>query len=103
MRPQRTVSAILTPRSGSRPFMLVALKDQSVSGAGTMVAVVVGHVEWVSFLCIARPIAPGAIALSEAALDEPAGGGAVAAIELARLAGRSVLVTALGHDAIGHA
>ena len=34
-------------------------------------------------------------------LEEPAGGGAVAAVQLARLAGASVLITALGDDELG--
>lgn len=68
-----------------------------------MRAVVVGHVEWVNFLCIDRSIAPGAIALADRSWEEPAGGGGVAAVELARLAGRAILVTALGQDEVGRA
>lgn len=66
-----------------------------------MHAVVVGHVEWVTFLRIDRALSPGAIAQASELWEEPAGGGGVAAVELARLAGASVLVTALGDDATG--
>jgi ribokinase len=49
------------------------------------------------------PHAPGAgeIVHARDAFEEPAGGGAVAAVQLARLAGSSVLVTALGDDECG--
>ncbi|MEO0601314.1 MAG: PfkB family carbohydrate kinase [Myxococcota bacterium] len=63
---------------------------------------VVGHVEWVSFFGIDQPIHPGAIVRAEPGVEEAAGGGGVAAVELARLAGASTLFTALGDDAIGH-
>jgi ribokinase len=66
-----------------------------------MKAAVVGHVEWVNFLRIDRPVSPGAIALASESWEEPAGGGGVAAVELARLAGRCTLFTALGDDAVG--
>jgi ribokinase len=52
----------------------------------TMKTAVVGHVEWVNFLRIDRVLSPGAIALAGESWEEPAGGGGVAAVELARLA-----------------
>jgi len=64
-------------------------------------AVVVGHVEWVSFLAVDRAVAAGAILRAATARLEPAGGGGAAAAELARLAGHAVLVTALGSDLLG--
>ncbi len=64
---------------------------------------VVGHVEWVEFLPVDRSPEPGAILRAPGSWSEPAGGGGVAAAELARLAGRSTLFTALGNDAIGQA
>jgi ribokinase len=63
---------------------------------------VVGHVEWVSFLAVDQLPAAGLIGHAERFLEEPAGGGAVVAVQLARLLGRSVpFFTALGRDAIG--
>ena len=63
---------------------------------------VVGHVEWVSFLAVDALPAAGLIGHASAFLEEPAGGGAVAAVQLARLLGQPVpFFTALGRDAIG--
>ena len=63
---------------------------------------VVGHVEWVSFLAVDALPAAGRIGHASAFLEEPAGGGAVVAVQLARLLGRPVpFFTALGRDAIG--
>jgi len=62
---------------------------------------VVGHVEWVEFLRVERVPAAGEIALAQEAWSEAAGGGAVAAAELVRLAGETIFFTALGADDIG--
>ena len=62
---------------------------------------VLGHVEWVDFVRVARLPEPGAIVPAIEAWEEAAGGGGVAAVELARLAGRSTLYTALGDDERG--
>lgn len=62
---------------------------------------VIGHVEWVEFLVLGGAPAPGAILHARAAWQEPAGGGGVAAVELARLAGSATLVTAVGEDPLG--
>jgi ribokinase len=64
---------------------------------------VVGHVEWVDFARVARVPVAGEIVEPEDVFAEPAGGGAVAAVQLARLAGESTLITALGHDPPGRA
>lgn len=64
---------------------------------------VVGHVEWVSFLPVDAPPHPGVITHAEGGWEEAAGGGGVAAAELARLAGRATLHTVLGADATGAA
>ncbi len=64
--------------------------------------VVVGHVEWVTFLSVDSLPQPGIICHSPGCLEEPAGGGAVAAVVLARLLQQPVhFITALGRDAIG--
>ncbi|MEB3320199.1 MAG: PfkB family carbohydrate kinase, partial [Cyanobium sp.] len=63
---------------------------------------VVGHVESVSFLAVDTLPAAGRIGHASAFLEEPAGGGAVVAVQLARLLGRPVpFFTALGRDDIG--
>ena len=63
---------------------------------------VVGHVEWIEFARVERVPAPGEIVHASEAWEEPAGGGAVAAVQLARLAGECLFLTALGDDALGH-
>jgi ribokinase len=63
---------------------------------------VVGHVEWVDSIRVDEVPAPGQIAHGAVAWSEPAGGGAVAAVQLARLAGGSSFYTALGDDDFGH-
>ena len=63
---------------------------------------VVGHIEWVSFIGVERLPAAGSISHANTFLEEPAGGGAVVAVQLARLTGQRVsFFTALGRDAIG--
>jgi ribokinase len=62
---------------------------------------VVGHVEWVQFARVAHVPCAGEVAHASDPFEEPAGGGAVAAVQLARLAGEAALVTALGGDDYG--
>ena len=62
---------------------------------------VVGHIEWAEFAVVDRVPGPGDIVHADAPLEEPAGGGAVAAVQLARLAGSCTLFTALGNDERG--
>jgi ribokinase len=62
---------------------------------------VVGHVEWVRFARVTHVPHAGEIVHAEDPFEEPAGGGAVAAVQLARLAGACLLVTALGEDEHG--
>jgi ribokinase len=62
---------------------------------------VVGHVEWVEFARVERVPAPGEIARARSGFVEAAGGGGVAAVQLARLAGECTLYTALGDDEVG--
>lgn len=59
---------------------------------------VVGHVEWVQFARVRRVPGAGEVVHASAPFEEPAGGGGVAAVQLARLAGEAVLITALGDD-----
>ena len=62
---------------------------------------VVGHVEWVEFARVERVPRAGEIAHSLETWEEAAGGGAVAAVQLAKLAGSATLFTALGGDELG--
>jgi ribokinase len=57
---------------------------------------VIGHVELVEFAEVDHVPVPGEIVHAEETWHEAAGGGAVAGVQLARLAGRSTLFTALG-------
>jgi ribokinase len=63
---------------------------------------VVGHVEWIEFARVERVPAPGEIVHTLDAWEEPGGGGAVAAVQLAKLAGEATLFTAFGDDTLGH-
>jgi ribokinase len=62
---------------------------------------VVGHVEWVQFARVAHVPRAGEVAHAYDPFEEPAGGGAVAAVQLARLAGAAMFLTALGEDEHG--
>jgi ribokinase len=62
---------------------------------------VVGHVEWVQFARVPHVPRVGEVMHALDPFEEPAGGGAVAAVQLARLAGKSMLFTALGQDEPG--
>src|SRR5947199_10681931 len=62
---------------------------------------VVGHVEWVEFVRVERVPRPGEIVHALETWEEAAGGGAVAAAQLARLNGSALLFTSLGDDELG--
>jgi ribokinase len=62
---------------------------------------VVGHVEWVTFASVPHLPRAGEIVHAESFWDEAGGGGAVAAVQLAKLAGSALFLTALGDDALG--
>jgi ribokinase len=63
---------------------------------------VVGHVEWIEFARVEHTPAPGEIVHAQETWQEVGGGGAVAAVQLARLAGTCLFLTALGDDSLGH-
>ncbi|MGH2743247.1 MAG: PfkB family carbohydrate kinase [Thermoleophilaceae bacterium] len=67
-----------------------------------MRAAVVGHVEWIEFGRVDHVPAPGEIVHVTESWEVPGGGGAVAAVQLCRLAGAATLYTALGDDELGH-
>lgn len=62
---------------------------------------VVGHVEWVEFARVPHVPVAGEVVHAGSTWEEAAGGGAVVAVQLARLAGQATLFTALGDDALG--
>jgi len=62
---------------------------------------VVGHVEWVEFVRVDHVPVPGEIVHGGASWTEPAGGGGVSAVQLARLAAVASFFTAVGDDEIG--
>jgi ribokinase len=74
-------------------------------GAGSfrrrMRVAVVGHIEWVEFVEVDQVPAAGQIAHGLDSWDEPAGGGAVSAMQLRRLAGACDFFTAVGDDDLG--
>ncbi|MFJ4918758.1 PfkB family carbohydrate kinase [Streptomyces sp. NPDC088725] len=58
----------------------------------------IGHVEWTSIARIDRVPERGEVAHADVVWEGPAGGGAVAAVQLAALAGETTFFTALGDD-----
>jgi ribokinase len=64
-------------------------------------AAVVGHLEWVEFGRVDHVPKPGEIIHVSESWQEPGGGGAVAAVQLCKLAGAATLYTALGDDEVG--
>ncbi len=64
--------------------------------------IVVGHVEWMSFLKVEKLPKAGHISHGSKYFEEPAGGGAVVALQIARLLKRPVhFFTAVGRDEVG--
>jgi ribokinase len=62
---------------------------------------VVGHVEWLDFAVVERMPVPGEIATASETFELAAGGGAVAAVQLRKLAGAALFLTVLGEDERG--
>jgi len=62
---------------------------------------VVGHVEWIDFARVPRLPQAGEIVHATETWEEAGGGGAVAAVQLAKLAGEVDFFTALGEDEVG--
>ena len=62
---------------------------------------VVGHVEWIEFARVPRVPHPGEIVHVSEWWEEVGGGGAVAAVQLVKLAGQCDFFTALGDDENG--
>lgn len=66
-----------------------------------MKAAVVGHVEWLEFVPVEHVPAQGEIVHASESWEQAAGGGVVAAVQLAQLADEVVFFTALGSDERG--
>ncbi|HTU14958.1 MAG TPA: PfkB family carbohydrate kinase [Solirubrobacterales bacterium] len=64
-----------------------------------MKTAVVGHVEWAEFAHVERVPDPGDIVHATDYFELPAGGAAVAAVQIARLGGGCLFLTATGDDA----
>jgi ribokinase len=62
---------------------------------------VVGHIEWAEFLVVEAVPLQGSITHVTDHFEVAAGGGAVAAVGLAELAGGAIFLTAIGEDALG--
>ena len=62
---------------------------------------VVGHLEWVEFARVERMPESGDIVHADEVWQEVGGGGAVAAVQMAKLAGECTLLTVLGADDLG--
>ena len=63
---------------------------------------VIGHVEWVTFLKVDQLPLAGHISHAKDCFEEPAGGAAVAAVQMSRLINGPVdLITSLGKDSFG--
>lgn len=82
---------------------MLPIIEANVAGCEIVRCAVVGHVEWVEFARVPSVPAAGAIVHASDVWSEPAGGGAVVARQLALLAGRCELFTALGSDDLGRA
>jgi ribokinase len=67
-----------------------------------MKAAAVGHVEWIEFGRVDHVPEPGEIVHVTDSWQVPGGGGAVTAVQLAKLAGGAAFFTALGDDELGH-
>src|SRR5215207_8129504 len=73
-----------------------------MASSPAMRVAVVGHVEWCEFAEVPHVPAPSEIVHAAETFEEPAGGGAVAAVQLKKLAGSATLFTAFGDDELGH-
>ncbi len=71
-----------------------------MSGGSPRVGVV-GHTEWLDFAVVAHLPVAGEIVTAHEHFEVPAGGGAVAAVQLRKLAGAATFLCAVGEDRLG--
>lgn len=69
--------------------------------SGSPRVAVVGHTEWVEFAVVPHVPTAGEIIHATESFHRPAGGGAVAAVQLRRMAGHALFLTALGDSRPG--
>jgi ribokinase len=67
----------------------------------TLRTAVVGHVEWATFARVPHMPKPGEIVHVSETWEEPGGGGGVASVQLVKLAGHCMFLTALAEDRLG--
>jgi ribokinase len=72
---------------------------RALDAGSALRTVVVGHVEWTSIARVPRVPERGEVVHADVVWEGPAGGGAVAAVQMAALAGHTTFFTALGDDA----
>jgi ribokinase len=68
---------------------------------GALRTAVVGHVEWATLARVPHMPAAGEIIHVSELWDEPGGGGSIAAVQLVKLAGNCLFLTALARDDLG--
>lgn len=74
---------------------------EQAAGAADVRVAVVGHIEWLDLAVVDRLPRPGEIVTAREHLPLPAGGGAVAAVQLRKLAGSALFLSAVGDDELG--
>ncbi len=75
---------------------------RNIKNTSNLRLAVIGHVEWMKFVSVNKLPIPGSISHAQKYIEEPAGGGAVAAIEMQRLINNKVhFFTSLGKDELG--
>ena len=77
------------------------MADPLPTGTSAARVAVVGHAEWAEFVELERVPTPGEIVEAREIEQLAAGGGAVAAVQIARLNGSCSFLTALGNDGVG--
>src|SRR5947208_17074744 len=101
--PSREALIVAFDPRGRMPTGGTSRRRPRPSGPSLMRTAVVGHVEWVDFACVDRMPRAGEIVHVHEAWEEAAGGGAVAAVQLAALGAEVAMFTALGDDERGRA
>ena len=95
---------VVTDPSGNRLVLARPIRRLGGRASGTgMKVAVVGHVEACAFATVDHVPVAGEIVEAEEGWEQAAGGGAVAAVQLARLAGECLFLTAVADDRFGRA
>src|SRR5919198_5746783 len=93
-------NAVPAGRCAGNVALLCAMHDRAPNRYNTPMprVAVVGHVEWIEFARVERLPKPGEIIHAQEWWEDVGGGGSVAAVQLAKLAGGADFFTALGDD-----